>query len=73
MKIMPISVLIDICKAIEHDEKSKEKASEVSVPLNYAFTKKMSDVLMHVSDTEVRRWALNEIKGVDFDRSNAQQ
>lgn len=67
MQIIPISVLIDILKAVQSDEKAAERASEVSVPLLPPFTRKLRDVIMRISDTDVRRWALNEIGGVRDD------
>jgi len=68
MQIIPISVLIDICKAIEGDEKAKEAAAGVAIPIIPPFYRNLSKVIMHISDTEVRRWALGEIKGVGDDR-----
>ena len=65
MNVMPISVLVDICKAIEGDKEAMEQAQQQAVPLIPPFSRKLSKVIMHISDTEVRRWALNEIKGVE--------
>jgi hypothetical protein len=62
VSVMPVSVLVDICKAIEGDEKAKEKAAEVAIPIIPPFRRKLASVLMHVSDTDVRRWALNELR-----------
>ena len=68
MQIIPVSVLIEVCKAIEGDEQAMKKAAEVAVPLIPPFSRKLSKVIMYISDTEVRRWALGEIKGVIDDR-----
>ena len=70
MQIMPVSVLIEICKAIEGDEQAMEHAAEVAVPLIPPFSRNLSKVIMHISDTEVRRWALGEIKGVESDHGD---
>jgi hypothetical protein len=69
--IIPVSVLVDICKAIDEDEKASERAQEVAITLIPPVTRKLSDVIMRISDTDVRRWALNEIKGVEDDRNTA--
>jgi hypothetical protein len=71
MQVMPISVLVEICKAIDGDEEAKEKAAEVMIPIIPPFSRNLSKVIMHISDTEVRRWALGEIKGVEHDHDNA--
>ena len=70
MQAIPVSVLIEICKAIEGDEQAMEKAAEVAVPLIPSFSRKLSKVIMHISDTDVRRWALGEIKGVEDGHDN---
>lgn len=70
MRVIPISVLVEICKAIDGDDKAKAKAAEVAIPIIPPVSRKLADVLMYISDTDVRRWALNEIKGVDDDHSN---
>jgi hypothetical protein len=72
MLMMPGSVLIDICKAIEEDETAKEKAAEIMVPIPPPFSRTMSKILMYISDTEVRRWALNEMKGIMHDDDNTE-
>ena len=69
MQIIPVSVLIEICKAIEGDEKAMEQARQQAVPLIPPFSRKLSKVIMCISDTEVRRWALGEIKGVEDDHN----
>lgn len=72
MQIIPVSVLIEICKAIEGDEQAMDKAAEVAVPIIPPFSRKLSEVIMRISDTDVRRWALGEIKGVEDDRDVAE-
>ena len=69
MQVMPVSVLIDICKAIEGDEKAMEKAAEVAIPMIPPLSRRLSKVIMFISDAEVRRWALGEIKGVEDDHN----
>ncbi len=68
MQVMPVSVLIEICKAIEGDEQAMEQAQQQAIPIFPPFSRKLSKVIMHISDTEVRRWALGEIKGIENDR-----
>lgn len=70
MRIIPVSVLIEICKAMDGDEEAKAQAAEVAIPLVPPVAKKLSAVAMYISDVEVRRWALNELKGVSDDHSN---
>ncbi len=65
MQVMPVSVLIDICKAIEGDEHAMEQAQQQAVTIIPPFSRGLSKVIMHISDTEVRRWALGEIGVVD--------
>ena len=65
MQIIPVSVLIAICKAIEGDKEAMEKAAEIAVPIIPPFSRKLSKVLMYISDVEVRRWTLGEIKGIE--------
>ena len=69
MQIIPVSVLIEICKAIEGDEKAMEQARQQAVTIIPPFSRGLSKVIMHISDTEVRRWALGEIKGVEDDHN----
>lgn len=70
MLALPASVLVDIFKAIGGDEEAKEKAAEVMIPIIPPFSRNLSKVIMHISDTEVRRWALGEIKGVEYGNDN---
>lgn len=64
--VIPLSVLIDICKAIEEEEEARDIASQTVVPLSPHLSRSFVDPIMHIKDVEVRRWALTEIKGVRY-------
>ena len=69
MQIMPVSVLIEICKAIEGDEHAMEQAQQQAVTIIPPFSRGLSKVIRSIRDPEVRRWALGEIKGIENDRN----
>ena len=68
MQIIPVSVLIEICKAIEGDEHAMEQAQQQAVTIIPPFSRGLSKVIRSIRDPEVRRWALGEIKGIENDR-----
>ncbi len=69
MQIIPVSVLIEICKAIEGDEHAMEQAQQQAVTIIPPFSRGLSKVIRSIRDPEVRRWALGEIKGIENDRN----
>ena len=64
MNTIPISVLIDICKAISEDDFAAKRAQEQSAQISPEFSSDMVRVILYMSDSEVRRWAWAEIQGV---------
>ena len=61
MMVITVSQLVEICAAIEGDEQAKEKAATTPIVIVPPFSRKLSSVIMHISDTEKRRWALDII------------
>lgn len=69
-KRIPVIVLIDICNAIFGNSYANARSIETTVPLTDDFIMAISSVIQHISDTEVRKYALNEIKGVSYGNDN---
>ncbi len=68
MNAIPVSVLIDICKAISADKWAMKRADEgVTVEISPEFSQNMVSVILNISDAEVRRWAWAEIQGVEHE------
>ena len=68
MNAIPVSVLIDICQAIQEDKWAMKKVEEgVVVEISPEFSQNMVSIILNISDTEVRRWAWAEIQGVEHE------
>ncbi len=75
MNKIPASVLIEICKAIAIDESAIEKAQQQMITVSTEFRSEMTEVILHISDPDVRHWAWTEIRGIEVkdDHDNNEQ
>lgn len=64
MPDMPLSVLCNICKAIDGDEISQMFAARLNIRISEDVTVLMAFAAREIQDETVREWALNELKGV---------
>lgn len=65
MNLIPVSVLIAICEAITADESAMEKAQQQMITTSPEFCTEMTEVILFISDPEVRKWAWTEIRGIE--------
>ena len=59
---IPVSVLIAICKAIDADERARDKAAECSISISPFFVGALAVPIKQIRDPEIRQWAWNEIR-----------
>ncbi len=75
MNKIPVSVLIKICEAIAVDEFAMEKAQQQMITVSSEFCAEITEVILNISDSDVRKWAWTEIRGVEVkdDHDNNEQ
>lgn len=71
MSKMPLSVLCEICKAVNDDEISQIFAAGLNVVVSEDLVFLIAMAAREIQDESVRNWALNELKGIDSDKDKA--
>jgi hypothetical protein len=58
---LPISVLVDICRAIDGDDRASGKAAETFIKVDHQLSADLGVVIAQLEDKAVRLWARNEL------------
>ncbi len=66
---IPISVLVNICKAISSDPLAHLKSAELRIFISRAFRDDFGVAVRMIKDKEVRKWIENELQ-IKYERSN---